>query len=243
MIETGAPQAQVGAKLVSYDCGAAGDIALDDRLQRLLTDVRHHLGHHVAAALSHAEYDRLVGLIATSLALHAPADIGFICLDDPAQRVLAVNVRHVLANQVSHAQRGRITHAELSLQFLRSHAVTRRAEQVDRKEPLVQRGMGSMHERSRAGVDMVAAMLAGIRQLPAQAVVFAVSLTLRALQLRAAVANHHHCARHASLSGNCFCGRSFMSASYAGQYRRYDTYILNNRHSFITPSSTRRISG
>ena len=87
VIETGAPQAQVGAKLVSYDCGAAGDIALDDRLQRLLTDVRHHLGHHVAAALSHAEYDRLVGLIATSLALHAPADIGFICLDDPAQRV------------------------------------------------------------------------------------------------------------------------------------------------------------
>ena len=41
-------------------------------------------------------------------------------------------------------------------------------------------------------MDMVAAMLAGIRQLPAQAVVFAVSLTLRALQLRAAVANHHH---------------------------------------------------
>ncbi len=86
----------------------------------------------IAAALDRPEHQRFTRGAAPAFAAGpTPADVGFVSLDMPAKRGIAVNARHVLADLMRHAPRSLVRRAKPAWQFLGGHAVPRRYPRLE----------------------------------------------------------------------------------------------------------------
>jgi len=86
---------------------------LDVREDGGLAGVRDHLGNDVALAFCHPEDGGLVGVLAGATLRGSPtlaADVGFVHLDCPAKRFVAIVLKH-RAYLVEHAPRGLVGNA------------------------------------------------------------------------------------------------------------------------------------
>ena len=83
-----AAQPPVSAELVGVNGAARLDVLGNDRVKRLLADVRNHVRHHVAAALQHPEDNRLASGTASRRSRPMTADISLVGLDNAAERPL-----------------------------------------------------------------------------------------------------------------------------------------------------------
>ena len=119
MLETGLRQSAIGFQFVAVHRAPLFDVPFDNRLKRFLPNVWDNLCHHVAAAFQHPKHNSLVWGAATALtARPLPADIGFVYLDDSAQRGFAVHARHVFSDLMPHAPRRLVSDAKLALKLL-----------------------------------------------------------------------------------------------------------------------------
>lgn len=92
------------------------DVLADLGMDGFLAGGVHRPHDEVAAALRHADDDRLVlHLEAATLARDPAAEIGFVYFDVAAQRIAAINLGHVFPQLMAHAPRGFVGDAELAL--------------------------------------------------------------------------------------------------------------------------------
>ena len=181
----------IGRKFIRADGRAALDVGQDVPLQGLALHVRDDSRHDITAALDHAKDNRLTWCATPALAAGSPpADVGFIGLDMPAKRRIAINGRHVLADLVRHAPRRLVGHAQLALKLFRWNAMPGSGEQVHGVEPLREWGVCPRKGRAFHGADLVAAPLAAIDGALAQAMKLALNAAAWAIQ-RFAVADLH----------------------------------------------------
>lgn len=120
-----------------------------------------HFGNDFATTLDHAQHDLLVVMALLVLA----ADERLVGFHDAkaAEWAVAIYLAHILADFVAHAPSALVGHTQLPLQFLGGHAVTRSAEQVHGEQPELERRPGVLKGRVHAGVNVVAAVLTGVR--------------------------------------------------------------------------------
>ena len=106
---------------IRSNSSALFNVFQDFRHDPMLGSGFYDLGNEIAAALDHAENDRLV--IVASFVF--TADVGFIGFDDQmtAQAAITINPSHVLADLVSHAPSGFVGHPELALELLGSYPI------------------------------------------------------------------------------------------------------------------------
>ena len=192
MLKPGLRQPAVGLQFVGMDRATFFDVLFDDRLKSFLAHVRNDLRHYVAVTFQHSKHDRLVWSDTPAFAASsASTDIGFISFDIAVQRQLTVHIGHVLTNFVCHAPRRLIGHAQLALQLLRRHAMTRSREQVHRVEPFVERRPRPLHERANGRVQLMFTVLADIGSFARHTVELALDTALRAVQFRTAITLGH----------------------------------------------------
>ena len=181
----------IGGKLVRADRRPALDVLKDVPLQSRAAYVRDDASHDIAAALDHAEHYRLARRPTSALATRTPsADVGFIGLNVPAQRGIAVHVRHVFADLMAHAPSRLVGHAQLALKFLGGHAMALRGEQVHGVEPLLQRCVRPFEGRPDHRVNVMPARRAGISWKLLELGELALGSALRAVH-RVAETKHH----------------------------------------------------
>src|SRR4051812_37431397 len=155
--------ALVGGPLVGMQRRARKNVIADQRPQRLAVAALKHPRNQLAARFQHPEHDALVALVAGALALDVPANESLVELHDfagAAQRIVAIERRHVLVDFVAHAPRGFVRHADIALDRLGGHAVPRRREQEHDKEPVAQRSAGAVERRSGSRIKLVRAPVA-----------------------------------------------------------------------------------
>src|SRR5271165_895082 len=124
----------IGSQFIGADRGACLDVLKNVLLKGLALNVIDYAGHHVAAALDHAEDNRLAGCSTPAFSGTLAANHRFVDLDVALKRRIAVHPAKVFADLMAHAPRSFVIHRQLTLQFLRRNAVPRRREKVDRIE-------------------------------------------------------------------------------------------------------------
>ena len=156
----------IAEPFVGMDLTAARDGITDDRKQRATAPVGNDLGHDIAIAFEHPEYDMLVRKPAAFLAgANNAAHEGFVDLDgarEAADARIAVNIAHVFPDLMAHAPRRLVGHAELALHFLRRHAMPRRAEQEHHEKPIAKRSARPLERSSSRRKNLVTAPFASV---------------------------------------------------------------------------------
>lgn len=117
-------------------------------------DVRDDNRLHEAIAFGKAHSDGLARCAATTLpARPATANISLVEFDVTGEQgVETLCLAHKVADWLTDAVCGLVGHPKLALEFLTAHAVTRRAEQIDRIEPRHERGARILEDGSCGGV-------------------------------------------------------------------------------------------
>lgn len=166
-------KADVAVQFVGMKLAARLHVGGHERLQGGAALVRNNCRHNVATTLQRADDNGFASGSAHMRSALDAADQSFVNLDGltrPADRLVAVNRRHVLADKRCHAPRGFIGHSKLALEFLGADAVARRREQVDCIEPKLERGARLLERSANGRVQMVTAPLAGISALGLDAI-------------------------------------------------------------------------
>lgn len=154
----------IGGALVCADRAAALNIGKDQGRQRCPVGVWHWPRPQRALALQHSEHDRLAARGVTAAnAIPLTADIGLVDFDVAGEWSVLVGICHVLAYLVRHAPRSFVSAADLTLQFLGCHPVPSCRHKIHRKEPVGERCARLLKWRADTRVDVMAAILAGIR--------------------------------------------------------------------------------
>ena len=132
--------------------------ASDEVMQRAPLDVRDALDTNLPAALDGTGHPSLVAFIGHALALGSATDQRFIHFDDPEQRrPFKRIVAHRFADTVAEIPSGLVGDPEGAVELIGRHALAGLAHQVDRCEPLSQRQVRIVHNRSRRRAELVAA--------------------------------------------------------------------------------------
>lgn len=111
----------------------------------------------VAIALANADNNRLV--TSWPPPTRFPAYIGFIYFHDSAKLLLR-RLQHGRSDAVAEVPRSFIADFKLALHLIGRHTLARLAKQIRRKEPLPERQVGIVEDRSSGGAKLVAASIA-----------------------------------------------------------------------------------
>jgi hypothetical protein len=182
----------ISAPFVSVNGRALHYMGFDFAFQRLAARVSHYFRNHLAVAVLHGKDNCFTGGAAPALSRPSAANITLIGLHVAVERALAVDLAKVLADLVRHAQRRIVSAAQLPLNLFARYAVPRGAEQVHDVVPAVQRGMATMEGSSDHRVNAMAAPLAAISFLSADAIklTWPLALRMRAFKLFAEAGFH-----------------------------------------------------
>ena len=125
----------------------------------LARHVRDALHTDVSAALDSAGDPSLVALVSAALALSLAADQGFVHFDDADQSVGPVSGSLPMASlyPVTEVPSGFVGDAQDALELVGAHALLGLAHEVNGQEPLAERKVGIMHDRSGRHAELVAA--------------------------------------------------------------------------------------
>lgn len=157
MARVAVPDPEVGLEFVGVDrFGGIADGALDEGMDGVLADVGDALDADAAPALDGPGDPRLV--VAPVLALLLPADHRLVDLDHANERRAGERiVAHRLADAVAQVPRRLIGDTEGPLELAGADPLLALAHQVDGDEPLPQRKVRAMHNRSRRHAELIVA--------------------------------------------------------------------------------------
>ena len=110
---------------------------------------------------------------------------------DTAYRAARIRRRHELPQFVTDAPCAFVSHASLSLDLLGRHAVPSAGQEIHRKEPYGEFGAALVKDGPGAGVDVMAAPLAGVSPALAHWMKLHPFVANRAMRFVAAVLNFH----------------------------------------------------
>ena len=153
---------EVGLQLVGVDgLGVGSCIPGDEGVERGPLDVRDGLDAHLAATLDGSGYPRLADAVPGTDAAPLAADQRLIHLDHTKQGRPSRDVApHGRPDTMAQVPRGLVGDADRPLDLVRADALLRFADQVDGHEPLPEREVRVVEDRSRGDAEAVAAPVA-----------------------------------------------------------------------------------
>ena len=222
VIEAEHIKAAIAAKFVGRHGRAGQHVGLDKGFHRRAMAARHHLCHHVPAALKHPDDSGFVAFVSRPFALHRTANQCFVDLNNlshAAERVATTKLPHIFADLMAHAPRRFVGNTKLALDFLGSNAVARSAEQKHDKEPIAQRCAGAIKRGASGRVNLMPAIFADIGAAGANAIV------VRALAATRAVMAVAKAITHDVLKAAFLCREAGLELAKGGGFRLHDDYV------------------
>jgi hypothetical protein len=169
-----ATDAGVNAAFVGHQIRRRQDVRKDQRTKLLGGHLGNMEAANVAVALDQ-RHDRLLGARGAKRAvLSLSADIGFIGFHDLVRTAERGRVRrgHGGADTVAHEPRGFVRYAERTAHLMRAHALLGRRHKTEREQPLIERNLAVLEDRTdrnREGFGAVVALMdAGTGRLTCQ---------------------------------------------------------------------------
>jgi len=160
MLRVAVPDALVGGPLIRHDdLGIVVSVLLDEPVERFLVGGLDGLEPDLALALDGPDNDGLVSLVAVAHALDAPAHKGFVHFDDAAQ-LLGVQFSHSGPDAVAEIPRRLVGNFQRPLHLVGGNALTGLNHKVEGNEPLAERKVRIMENRSGGRRELVAAGVA-----------------------------------------------------------------------------------
>lgn len=158
-------KAIVGAESIGKDGGLREHMFLDESAQRVGLNIGSDEGANLPLPLNHANNGRLGGS-APSRALGFATVVRLIHFDfavESTNRAALFIAKHG-TNLLKHAPCCLVRYARLALNLLCGDSATGLRHEVDRMEPSGQRSRGLVKDRVSCRVNVMAAMIAGIRR-------------------------------------------------------------------------------
>lgn len=150
----------VTAPLVGVDrFGIVAYDVPDEAVQGVVIVARDGAEPDLAAALDGADHNGLVAPVAAAPPAYLAAEEGLVDLDDAVQE-LGPLVLHSRADAVAEIPGGLVRDAEHPLQLVCADRLLGLTDHVDGEEPLPERQLGIVEERSDADAELVAASVA-----------------------------------------------------------------------------------